>query len=83
MQEVAATPGEIILEPCARNTAPAITLAALATENPADLLLVMPSDHMIRNITAVQKAVLASVPVAQSRWLVTFGIEPATGYGYI
>ncbi|MBQ0770538.1 MAG: mannose-1-phosphate guanylyltransferase/mannose-6-phosphate isomerase [Sphingomonadales bacterium] len=83
MQEVAATPGEIILEPCARNTAPAITLAALATENPADLLLVMPSDHMIRNITAFQKAVLASVPVAQSRWLVTFGIEPATGYGYI
>ncbi len=86
MQEVAATSGEIILEPCARNTAPAITLAALAAENPADLLLVMPSDHMIRNITAFQKAVLASVPVAQSRWLVTFGIEPtepATGYGYI
>lgn len=83
MQEVAATSGEIILDPCARNTAPAITLAALATENPADLLLAMPSDHMIRNITAFQKAVLASVPVAQSRWLVTFGIEPATGYGYI
>lgn len=86
MQEVGATPGAIILEPCARNTAPAIALAALAAENPSDLMLVMPSDHMIKNITAFQKAVQASIPVAQSGWLVTFGIEPsgpATGYGYI
>tara|TARA_R110001606_G_scaffold301067_3_gene448741 strand:+ start:1752 stop:2825 length:1074 start_codon:yes stop_codon:yes gene_type:complete len=86
MQEVDATPGAIILEPCARNTAPAIALAALAAENPEDLLLVMPSDHMIKNIKAFQKAVQDSVPVAQSGWLVTFGIEPtgpATGYGYI
>ena len=86
MQEVGATPGPIILEPCARNTAPAIALAALAAENPADLMLVMPSDHMIKNILAYQKDVQASIPVAQSRWLVTFGIEPtepATGYGYI
>lgn len=86
MQEVGVTPGAIILEPCARNTAPAIALAALATENPTDLLLVMPSDHMIKNKPEFQKAVLASIPVAKSRWLVTFGIEPtgpATGYGYI
>ncbi len=86
MQEVGATTGAIILEPCARNTAPAIALAALAAESPADLLLVMPSDHMIKNIEAFKKAVLASVPVAQSGWLVTFGIAPmgpATGYGYV
>lgn len=86
MQEVGATGGEIILEPCPRNTAPAIALAALAAKNPTDLLLVMPSDHIIKNLTAFQKSVLASIPVAQSRWLVTFGIEPtgpATGYGYI
>ena len=86
MQEVGATPGALILEPCARNTAPAIALAALAAENPTDLLLVMPSDHMIKNVSAFQKAVQESISIAQSRWLVTFGIEPtgpATGYGYI
>lgn len=86
MQEVGATTGAIILEPCARNTAPAIALAALAAGNPTDLLLVMPSDHMIKNKPEFQKAVLASIPMAESGWLVTFGIEPtgpATGYGYI
>ncbi len=86
MREVGATPGGFLLEPCARNTAPAIALAALAAENPTDLLLVMPSDHVIKNVTAFQKAVQESISVAQSRWLVTFGIEPtgpATGYGYI
>ncbi len=86
MQQVGAEAGGIILEPCARNTAPAIALAALAAENPTDLLLVMPSDHIIKNIPAFHDAVLASIPVAESGWLVTFGIEPtgpATGYGYI
>ncbi|MEH6789274.1 mannose-1-phosphate guanylyltransferase/mannose-6-phosphate isomerase [Parasphingorhabdus sp.] len=86
MAEVGADPGAIILEPCARNTAPAIALAALAAKSPSDLMLVMPSDHIIKNIKAFQKAVLDSLPVAQSGWLVTFGIEPteaATGYGYI
>ncbi|MEO9601232.1 mannose-1-phosphate guanylyltransferase/mannose-6-phosphate isomerase [Parasphingorhabdus sp.] len=86
MQEVGVAPETVILEPCPRNTAPAIALAALSAESPADLLLVMPSDHMIKNITAFQKAVQESISVAQSRWLVTFGIEPTapeTGYGYI
>lgn len=86
MQEVGVMSDNIILESCPRNTAPAIALAALAAENPTDLLLVMPSDHMIKNLAAFRKSVMASIPVAQSRWLVTFGIEatgPATGYGYI
>ncbi|WP_339691695.1 mannose-1-phosphate guanylyltransferase/mannose-6-phosphate isomerase [uncultured Parasphingorhabdus sp.] len=86
MQEIGAPPSTIILEPCARNTAPAIALAALAAENPTDLLLVMPSDHIIKNVPAFQKAVQDSISVAQARWLLTFGIEPtgpATGYGYI
>lgn len=86
IREVGANPSAIILEPCARNTAPAIALAALAAEKPSDLLLVMPSDHVIKNVSAFQKAVQESISIAQSRWLVTFGIEPTgpeTGYGYI
>ncbi len=75
-----------ILEPCARNTAPAIALAALACSDPTQCMLVMPSDHIIENPSAFLKAVSGAVALAQSRWLVTFGIKPAgpeTGYGYI
>lgn len=75
-----------ILEPCARNTAPAIALAALACEDPQTLMLVMPSDHVIKNVSAFHNAVRDSLPLAKARWLVTFGIEPngpETGYGYI
>lgn len=76
----------LILEPCARNTAPAIALAALACKSPNALMLVMPSDHLIRNGEAFQDAIKASLPIAKDGWLVTFGIEPTapeTGYGYI
>ena len=86
MREVDANAQAMILEPCARNTAPAIALAALACDNPQRLMLVMPSDHAIRDVAAFRAAVRASVPIAQARWLVTFGIEPTgpeTGYGYI
>lgn len=75
----------IILEPSARNTAPAIALAALTL--PADaLMLVMPSDHVIADIPAFHAAVEAAAKAARKGWLVTFGIEPTgpeTGYGYI
>lgn len=75
-----------ILEPCARNTAPAIALAALACEDPRRVMLVMPSDHVIKDVSAFQDAVRQSQPLAEAQWLVTFGIEPSgpeTGYGYI
>lgn len=75
----------IILEPCPRNTAPAIALAALSGD-PDALLLVMPSDHVIRNVGAFLDAVAAAAPFAADGWLVTFGIAPTapeTGYGYI
>jgi mannose-1-phosphate guanylyltransferase/mannose-1-phosphate guanylyltransferase/mannose-6-phosphate isomerase len=75
----------LVLEPVARNTAPAIALAAMLA--PADRpMLVMPSDHVIGDIVAFQAAVEAAVPAAQEDWLVTFGItpdRPETGYGYI
>ena len=75
----------IILEPAARNTAPAIALAAL-TAQPNDVLLVMPSDHLIADVVAFRAAIDAALPLAERGWLCTFGIAPdapETGYGYI
>jgi mannose-1-phosphate guanylyltransferase/mannose-1-phosphate guanylyltransferase/mannose-6-phosphate isomerase len=75
----------IILEPAARNTAPAIALAALAADRSAQLLI-MPSDHVIENVDAFMAAVAAAVPLCADGWFITFGITPdapETGYGYI
>ncbi len=75
----------LILEPHARNTAPAIALAALAAPSDAPLL-VMPSDHVIADIAAFDAAVDAALPHVERGWLATFGITPdapETGYGYI
>lgn len=74
-----------ILEPMARNTAPAIALAALALPRDATML-VMPSDHVIADRDAFMAAVAKALPLALQGWLVTFGIAatgPETGYGYI
>lgn len=76
----------LILEPCARNTAPAIALAALAVDEPDGLMLVMPSDHVILDLSAFHAAIDRARPLAAEGWLMTFGIEPdapETGYGYI
>ena len=85
MAEIGMAAGGIILEPCARNTAPAIALASLAVD-PDALMLVMPSDQVIQDVPAFHDAIAkASVPVADG-WLATFGIAataPETGYGYI
>ncbi len=78
-------PHAIILEPMGRNTAPAIALAALAAR-PDALLLVLPADHVIRDVDAFQATIRAAIPAAQAGKLVTFGIVPTapeTGYGYI
>ena len=75
----------LILEPTGRNTAPAIALAALAAR-PDDLLLVLPSDHVIRDVPAFHAAIRTGAALASEGWLVTFGIRPdrpETGYGYI
>jgi mannose-1-phosphate guanylyltransferase len=76
----------LVLEPCARNTAPAIALAALALPDPDMLMLIMPSDHVIADVAAFHAAIARARPFAAQGWLVTFGIEPdapETGYGYI
>jgi mannose-1-phosphate guanylyltransferase/mannose-6-phosphate isomerase len=78
----------IILEPAGRNTAPAVALAALlaAEKDPDALLLVAPSDHVIKNVPAFHDAVAKSSVAARAGHLVTFGITPTgaeTAYGYI
>ncbi len=77
--------GLLILEPAARNTAPAIALAAYALE-PDALLLVMPSDHVIADVAAFLEAIAAARAAVEAGWLATFGIAPdraEIGYGYI
>ena len=82
---------DILLEPAARNTAPAVAAAALqalceAGEKAPPLLLVLPSDHVIGDVAAFQNAVRAAIPHASAGALVTFGVlpeRPETGYGYI
>ena len=81
-------PGAIVLEPVGKNTAPALTLAALfATQKEADpILLVMPADHVIVDKAAFQAVVRAGADLASQGAVVTFGITPdapETGYGYI
>ena len=82
----------ILLEPCGRNTAPALTLAALhatanTTANGADpILLVMPADHVITQLSAFHAAVQQGLPAARDGAMITFGIVPTraeTGYGYL
>lgn len=80
--------GPILLEPVGRNTAPALTLAALAAMHDGcdPILLVMPADHVILDTTAFQAAVRSGATLADAGMLVTFGITPdapETGYGYI
>lgn len=88
LQEIGVANGAIILEPIARNTAPAIALAALhlVAQEPEATMLVLPADHLIEDVQAFREAVARASTLAAQDWLVTFGIEPdypETGYGYI
>ncbi len=79
----------IILEPIGKNTAPAIAVAAikmLQSKSRSPLMLVLPADHNIKNMTAFRDAVTKGSSIANRGELVTFGIvpdRPETGYGYI
>jgi mannose-1-phosphate guanylyltransferase/mannose-6-phosphate isomerase len=88
LRQIGAPTPAILLEPVGRNTAPAIAAAALqAMAGGADpLLLVLPSDHVVRDEAAFQRAVREALPAADAGALVTFGIvpdAPETGFGYI
>ena len=81
-------PGRILLEPCGKNTAPALTLAALAAAQSGTdpVLLVMPADHVITGAAAFRRVLSAGAALATQGAVVTFGIAPdapETGYGYI
>ncbi|BAZ94550.1 mannose-1-phosphate guanylyltransferase [Thiohalobacter thiocyanaticus] len=81
-------PAGIILEPEGRNTAPALTVAALflAEQDPEAVMVVMPADHVIPDLEAFRRALADGVALAEQGHLVTFGIQPTrpeTGYGYI
>ena len=83
-----ASDATILLEPAARNTAPAIAAAAhrLAATDPDAVMLVMPADHRIDDQAAFEKAVATATAEARAGHIVLLGIEPTgpeTGYGYI
>jgi mannose-1-phosphate guanylyltransferase / mannose-6-phosphate isomerase len=88
LRELGIENASILLEPVARNTAPAIAAAAFAALqlDKDAVLLVMPSDHVVNDAVAFGRAVVDSLAIAQSGKLVTFGIVPTapeTGFGYI
>lgn len=89
LREIGVAPSRIIVEPEGRNTAPAITIAALVAKEQAlgNSLVVMPSDHLVRDAARLGDAIQTACTLADvENVLVTFGITPdgpETGYGYI
>jgi mannose-1-phosphate guanylyltransferase/mannose-6-phosphate isomerase len=86
MRQIDCRPSAIVLEPVGRNTAPAVAVAALHGEKTDDVMLVLPADHVIKDLPAFHAAVKKGLAAAEAGKLVTFGIVPTapeTGYGYI
>ncbi|MFZ2807467.1 MAG: mannose-1-phosphate guanylyltransferase/mannose-6-phosphate isomerase [Desulfosalsimonadaceae bacterium] len=88
LRDIAMRPSAIFLEPVGRNTAPAVAVAALKAMsiNPDAMILILPADHLIKNIPAFHAALRLGEGFARQGRLVTFGIvpdRPETGYGYI
>ena len=78
-----------LAEPMGRNTAPAIACAIeyfRQKSNEDDIVIILPSDHLIRDIKAFEQTIDMAKPLADEGYIVTFGIKPSypeTGYGYI
>lgn len=87
LETVGVSGAQIVIEPTARNTAPAILAAALMHEaTPDAILLVCPSDHIIKDQAAFLSAIKAGQKAANADEIVAFGIKPThaeTGYGYL
>jgi len=85
LEELKKQNSKYLLEPIGRNTAPAIALACLSLD-PDEIVLVTPSDHLIKDEVEYKKVLLQAKELAQDNNLVTFGITPTfaeTGFGYI
>jgi len=85
LEELNKTNNKYLLEPVGRNTAPAIALACMALDE-EEIVLVTPSDHLIKNETEYQKVIQRAKELASQNFLVTFGIKPTfaeIGFGYI
>jgi len=81
-------PVRVLLEPEAKNTAPALTMAALAAQgtNLDSVLVVTPADHYVKNLHQYTQAMQAAIQAVQDKVIVTLGINPTrpdTGFGYI
>ena len=88
LREIDVKADALLLEPVGRNTAPALTLSAIANREAGhnDILLVMPADHVIQDTKTFQQILTEGSKLASQDMLVTFGIVPTkaeTGYGYI
>lgn len=86
VRQIQADRVQIMLEPCGRNTAPALTLAALQAEDADPVMIIMPADHTLGDINRFRDALRHAVNYAQDGKVVTFGIvptSPETGFGYI
>lgn len=88
LREIEIAPARIILEPVGRNTAPAVAIAAHEVMRGQDdaILVVLPSDHVIKNNNIFLEALSTAIELARRDYLVTFGVvpdRPETGYGYI
>ena len=90
LREIGSPPGAVMLEPVGRNTAPALTLAALLVAEKAGerepVLLVVPADHIVKDTEAFQRSMEQARKFAESDHLVAFGVTPTwaeSGYGYI
>jgi len=88
LRQMGVNKSAILLEPVGRNTAPAVAVAALKAQSGGEdpVLLVLPADHVIRNLEAFHRAISLGVALADAGSLVTFGVvpdKPETGYGYI
>ncbi len=88
LRQIQIEPEAIVLEPVGKNTAPAISVAALKAMEQANdpVLLVLPADHVIENIPRFHAVINSGYEYAKKDKLITFGIvpdSPETGYGYI